>query len=370
MEDKKCLRGLSDDMTLFKSISSALLTFYRAHARVFPWRQNPTPYHVWISEIMLQQTTTKTVIEYYNRFMTRFPQIEDLARSDINEVLKYWEGLGYYSRAHNLHLAAKKILSFHHGSVPKSEKELLALPGIGPYTAHAILAIAFDQPYIALDGNFLRVGARLLNDHDFIDDKKTQNRISAFWQNCLFEDPSSFNQSIMDIGATICLPRQTPLCFQCPLKKFCAGYQFKTYDTLPFKHERKPKIEENLTVLLFQYKNLFALQKRPTAGLLKGMWQLPSLPEHQSVDEIHTYLKNIGLSALRIQKGPTLNHIFTHKKWTMSSYIIQLDDFSDKDIQKIFEWINYKDLKQKPIPTAFKQFFEFYDQESEQWYTV
>lgn len=312
-----------------KKLSTRVLSHYKENRRILPWREDPTPYHVWISEIMLQQTRVDTVIPYFERFVQTFPTIRALAEGDEDTLLKLWEGLGYYSRARNIHKAAKLIVDKYQGEMPGSKEELLRLPGIGPYTAGAIASIAFGKKETAVDGNLIRVGTRLLAYDRSVVNAEGKRDLENFWASLLPEkNAGDFNQAIMDIGATICLPNGDPLCLICPINEFCTAFELGLQTDFPKKEAKKPRRIEKKTVFLLHCEDKILLEKREDQGLLRGMWQFPMIDGHLSEDEARDHLQKTGLSAIRIHQGPRAKHIFSHIEWRMIAWEVRLDPFA------------------------------------------
>lgn len=316
-------------------IAQALLYWFDQHKRRhLPWRQDPTPYHVWVSEIMLQQTRVETVIDYYNRFMAKLPDISALASVAEDELLKLWEGLGYYSRARNLQKAALEIVHCHGGEIPRDRADLLALPGIGPYTAGAIRSIAFQEADIAADGNAYRIAARLTMEEGLVDKPQTRKNLEAYLKNQLsVERPGDFNQALMDLGSGICLANGTPLCDACPLFAACQAGRAGLGSAYPKREKKKKKGLEQLTVLVLRRGTDLFLAKRPKGGLLAGLWALPMWSGHLSQKEVEERLaRMLPSTPYRLKSvralGPA-RHLFTHKEWQMVGYEILLCESTD-----------------------------------------
>lgn len=302
-------------------IAPPLLEWFATNARVLPFRQNPTPYGVWVSEIMLQQTRVAAALEHYNRFMAELPTVAHLAACDDEKLFKLWEGLGYYSRARNLKKAAVQICQQHGGQLPADYEALLALPGIGEYTAGAIGSIAFGLPVPAVDGNVLRVFSRLYNDKNNITEPKTKR---LFTQRVRHHQPAAaagaYNEALMELGALICLPNGTPLCSQCPLQAICLARKAGRQAELPVKTKPKARRIAPMTVLLIKSEQGWLLQKRPAKGLLAGLWQPVLLEGHFAKEEAVTQLEKMGLP-VRIEAAlPPSKHIFSHIEWQMQAF--------------------------------------------------
>ena len=330
------------------NIVAPLLEWYSVNKRILPWRENTDPYRIWISEIMLQQTRVEAVKEYYLRFMKRFPNVAALAEAEEDEVLKYWEGLGYYSRARNLHKAAKQICSEHGGTFPSDYSAIRSLPGIGEYTAGAISSIAFEQPVPAVDGNVLRVISRITLDSRSIDDAAVKKDISIKLASVYpAEHRGDFTQSLMELGATVCLPNGEPLCDICPLAELCAAHQNNTALSYPVRREKRPRKTVEMTVLLLCCGDRIALRKRTEEGLLKGMWEFPNLSEKLDPEQLQKRFAAEGIAFLGKKK-----HIFTHVEWHMSGYRL---NFSAPLPE--YQWVTLAELREKyALPTAFAKF--------------
>ena len=302
-------------------MTAPLLAWYDLNGRTLPWRSVVTPYRTWVSEIMLQQTRVSAVIPYFERFMEELPDVSALAAVSEERLLKLWEGLGYYSRARNLQKAAKVIVSDFGGALPQSYHALLSLPGIGEYTAAAIASINFSEPVAAVDGNLLRVAARVSGCGEDIMDAKVRRLFRQRLDAAIDANrPGAYNQAMMDLGATVCLPNGAPKCEICPARTMCEAYKNGLTEVLPVRAKKKSrKIEERTVLLLFQGGKV-ALRKRPDTGLLAGLWEYPNLPE--SLDEAGALLAlaQMGLSAESIAPAGSAKHIFTHIEWDMKGY--------------------------------------------------
>lgn len=332
-----------------KECIELILNWYSENKRDFLWRRDTDPYKVWISEIMLQQTRIEAVIDYYSRFMTRLPTIKDLSFVSEDELLKLWEGLGYYSRARNLKKAACKIMEEYNGVFPSTYDEIIKLPGIGEYTAGAISSICFNEKQVAIDGNVMRVYCRVTDSDLDVSDLKVKKRIGEEIKKILPSNSGDFNQGIMELGEVICIPNGTPNCSNCPLKNHCLAHINHRESIIPRKVMKKEKLEEEYTLFLIQYKNQYALRKRST-GLLKNMWEFPNKDGFLTYDEVKGIIPNITDIKLSI----TNTHIFTHKKWFMNSYIIIVD----KKINS-YEWFTLEEIeKNLALPSAFTPFLE------------
>ena len=339
------------------NIVAPLLDWYRQNARRLPWRDEPTPYRVWISEIMLQQTRVEAVKPYFERFLQALPDVRALAEAKEETYLKLWEGLGYYSRVRNLHRAACLIMEQYGGELPRSFDELLSLPGIGPYTAGAVASIAYGIPVPAVDGNVLRVVTRLTADPSNISDPKVKQQIEERVRSVLpADEPGAFNQALMELGATVCLPNGVAQCEACPLRELCAGYAQGHPCSFPVKAAKKTRRIEQRAVLLFLCNQRLALHRRPNKGLLAGLWELPNELDLSSMQEIRQAVEKWGLTALRIEKCGQAKHIFTHIEWHMTAYRIRVEEALETGG---LQWVTPNELdRQYALPAAFRPFLE------------
>ncbi len=348
---------------VLSDIPKPLLRWYDENRRVLPWREEPTPYHVWISEIMLQQTRVEAVKPYFKRFMEELPDIRTLAYAEEDKLLKLWEGLGYYNRARNLQKAALQIEEEYGGNMPGEYEELLKLKGIGSYTAGAISSIAFRNPYPAVDGNVLRVVSRLREDPDDIAAAGTKKKVEADLAGIIPKDrPGDFNQAMMEIGAMVCLPNGAPKCGECPLNGLCRAYISGTQTQYPVKAAKKQRSVEKKTILVIRDENRAAICKRPAKGLLAGMYEFPAMEGHCSAREVISYLKEKGLATIRIQRLADSKHIFSHKEWHMIGYVVRVDELSDPGGNKPGNWLFIEPEeteKNYPIPSAYGAYTDY-----------
>ncbi len=317
-----------------------LLAWYRENRRVLPWREDPTPYHVWLSEIMLQQTRVEAVKEYYARFLAALPDISSLAAAPEDQVMKLWEGLGYYSRARNLQKAAKVVCTEYQGRMPETAAALRKLPGIGAYTAAAIASIACGEPEPALDGNLMRVFSRVTRYEGEICQRASKEAAERFYRGLFMAAPAgpgqssnlygSLNQALMDLGATICLPNGAPACGACPLSACCTIHlQAPGREAaLPIMPARKPRKVQRYTVFLLQDADRIALRRRPPKGLLAGLFEFPMTEGHLTEREALQYVRKLGFSPIRIEDAGAARHIFTHVEWDMVGYAVRVDELA------------------------------------------
>ncbi len=342
---------------LFK-ICNPLLKWYDTHKRILPWRETPAPYRVWVSEIMLQQTRVEAVKPYFERFMNALPDIAALAAAEEEELLKLWEGLGYYNRVRNMQKAAIQIMEEHNGYMPDNYEELLTLKGIGSYTAGAIASIAFGRAVPAVDGNVLRVISRIRMDEALITDAKVKRKVEEDLIQTMPQDrPGDFNQAMMEIGACVCIPNGAPRCLECPLQHICMAHAANRELEFPKKAAKKKRKIEEKTVLIIRDENKAALKKRPNKGLLAGMYELPTLEGYKTAEEIIQYLAESGLQTLYIQPLVDAKHIFTHKEWHMKGYMVRVDELEHKLLNEESEqwlFIEPQETQRKyPVPTAY-----------------
>ena len=334
-------------------LPGVLIPWYRENRRDLPWRRDTEPYHIWVSEIMLQQTRVEAVKGYYTRFLDRLPDIGALANCDDEELHKLWEGLGYYSRVRNLKKAARVILDRHGGVFPSDYPSVRALPGIGDYTAGAVCSIAFGLPTPAVDGNVLRVLGRLREDEAPIDLPAVKKRVRQELEQIYPADcPGEFTQALMELGATVCVPNGEPKCGLCPCRSFCAGKE--KWQELPVKLPKKAKKQENRTVFLLHCGETWAIEKRGDRGLLAGLWQFPNESGHFSTEEAVRWAEERGLHPRNVERSLDRHHIFTHIRWDMRAWFLEVDEAAGG-----FTWLTLQQIdEQAALPTAFRQFRE------------
>lgn len=347
-----------------EDICIPLLAWYDRNRRVLPWREEPTPYRVWVSEIMLQQTRVEAVKPYFLRFMKALPDIGALANAEEETLLKLWEGLGYYNRVRNLQRAAVQIEMKYGGHMPDTYEELLTLTGIGSYTAGAIASIAFGRPVPAVDGNVLRVLARLRRDDRIIDDAKVKAAVERDLKEIMPKDrPGDFNQAMMEIGACVCLPNGAPLCGNCPLGELCESHKAGVQKEYPKRQAKQARRTEHKTVLIVQQENRTAVRKRAGRGLLAGMYEFPSMEGFCTAEEVTAYLADNGLKALHIKPLEDAKHVFTHREWHMKGYMVRVDELEPgepRDETKDWIYIEPWQTKEKyPIPSAFAAYTKY-----------
>ena len=340
-------------------LGQSLLNWYDYHARTLPWRSDPNPYHVWISEIMLQQTRVETVISYYRNFLKHFPSIKELAEGDEEELMKVWEGLGYYRRARFMKEAAVQITDRFEGEMPEDYESLRSLPGIGDYTAGAIASIAFGQRRAAVDGNVLRVYARLLGQKEDISKAAIKRDIGReVLRTMPAERPGDFNQALMDLGAGVCLANGMPRCHECPWDTACTAHKAGKEREFPIKKEKKARKIEYKTVLCIEYKDCWILHRRDSEGLLAGMWELPCLEGYYSFEAVEKLLLQWDIEDYNLTGLGEGSHVFSHVEWRMQGYRLVIAELPSC-LLKDREWVlaSREDLTRKyAVPAAFNRF--------------
>ena len=328
-----------------------LVPWFLRAKRDLEWRNDPTPYRVWISEIMLQQTRVEAVKPYYDRFLSELPDVAALAAVDEARLLKLWEGLGYYRRARNLQAAARKIMQDYGGVFPSGYDDVRGLPGVGDYTAGAILSIAFGKPFPAVDGNVLRVVSRVTASREDIDLPKIRKELTAALAEVYPAGRcSEFTQGLMELGATVCLPNGAPLCTECPLAGICLASQKGLADEIPVRKAKSARpTKEFAVVVLRDAAGRFAVRRRPETGLLAGLCEFPNLEGRPDETALKT-----AFQADRIRKYGMARHVFTHVEWGMTLYLAETSDPPAG-----FEWVSRAALRSKiAVPSAFKAALE------------
>lgn len=357
----------------FKKLVQPLQTWFQRNARVLPWRENPLAYYVWVSEIMLQQTRVEAVKPYFDRFIRELPDVKALAECPEDKLLKLWEGLGYYNRVRNLKVAANQILEEYDGVIPSEYEELLKLKGIGHYTAGAIASIAYGKPVPAVDGNVLRVISRVTADNSDI----MKQSVKSGMEKVLFQlmndvqygnsvIPSIFNQALMELGATVCVPNGAPHCDECPWYELCEARKQDRIAEIPVKSKAKARKIEEKTVFIIKDGEQLALHKREKKGLLAGLYELPNTEGHLTEKEAIEYIKKQGYTPVRIQAVTDAKHIFSHVEWHMKGYVVflQAQEFVKEDrlSRNLQDWIfiDVEDTKDNyAIPSAFVKYTEY-----------
>ncbi len=337
-------------MNIFEKLPQALLPWYYENRRELPWRQDKEPYHIWLSEIMLQQTRVEAVRGYYRRFLEALPTVEALANCDDDALHKLWEGLGYYSRVRNLKKAAQAIVQA--GAFPKEYADVLALPGVGEYTAGAICSIAYDQPIPAVDGNVLRVISRLTEEETPIDWPAYKASVRQKLMEVYPAEAGDFTQALMELGATVCGPNRKPDCEKCPCREFCGSAIHGTAEQYPVRVPKRAKREEDKTVFILSCDGSIAIQKRENSGLLAGLWQFPNVPGKLETAQALEAVEKMGLKPKNVIRQVERSHIFTHIIWQMRGYYLEVDAIGGD-----FTWLTREEIEaDAALPTAFRQF--------------
>ncbi len=344
-------------------IVTPLLEWYDLNKRILPWRENRNPYRIWVSEIMLQQTRVEAVKPYFDRFTGVLPDVGSLAEIQEEQLLKLWEGLGYYNRVKNMQKAAKIIMDEYDGKMPQSYDLLLQLPGIGNYTAAAIASIAFEQPVVAVDGNVLRIITRLTaDDTDVLSDKfkkQIQEKLTGIVPS---GRPGDFTQALMELGATVCVPNGMPKCDLCPWKDLCEARRQGLTDSIPYKKQKKPRKIEPKTVLLLRDGEKTLIRKRPQTGLLAGLFEFPLFDGWLTDEEIKSEAEKFGYRALYIERLDDAVHIFSHKEWHMKGYLVKVEasEYTQSLKDESAYLVTPETIRTTyPIPSAFKAFAKY-----------
>ncbi len=344
------------DKTKILFMQRQLIDWYVKNHRKLPWRETRDPYYIWVSEVMLQQTRVDTVIPYFLNFIDKFSTVEALAKADEEEVLKAWEGLGYYSRVRNLQKGARVVMSQYGGVVPDNLYEIRKIPGIGPYTAGAILSIAYDKSVPAVDGNVMRVFSRLFCIKDDIAVGKTRNEMEKIGSVVVPEgNPSFFNQGLMELGALICTPL-SPKCETCPVYEHCCAAEKGMQNELPVKTKKQAAKEVALEVALVWKKDKLLLMKRPTDGLLASLWAFPVVEKEESWEPGNSIIQELkeqyGVTVEKIAYAFDAHHVFTHLKWNMKVFDCELSAEKTIEYPQI-QWVTLEETRNYAIPTAF-----------------
>lgn len=333
--------------------TAQLLMWYDENKRCLPWRDQPHPYDVWVSEIMLQQTRVEAVKPYFERFITALPTLADLAKCEDEVLAKLWEGLGYYNRVRNMKKCAIQCMETYGGKLPSTYEELLSLPGIGAYTAGAIASIAYKQKVPAVDGNVLRVFSRVLISEDDILKESTKKKFQDIILSYIPERCDAFNQALMELGAMICVPNAAPRCNICPVASECMGYQSGKAASLPNKKAKKARRKEKKTILVILHKDKVHLMHRPETGLLANLYQFDMVEGHLKKNEAEANAESIGTVEKCISLHPS-THIFSHIEWHMKGWLILLQEADEQGI-----WANAEEVAHTyAIPTAFRVYKE------------
>ena len=339
---------------IYGLLPDALLPWFYGNSRELPWRKTNDPYHIWLSEIMLQQTRVEAVKGYYQRFLEACPTIEALANADDAILHKLWEGLGYYSRVRNLKKAAQQIMSLYGGTFPGEYSQVLALPGIGEYTAGAVCSIAFNQPRAAVDGNVLRLITRLTRDATPIDSPALKKQVRCALEAVYPDRAGDFTQALMELGATLCGPNRKPKCEDCPCRSFCRGYLQGDADAYPVKKAKAARREEKRTVFILHCDGSYALRRRPDTGLLAGLWEFPNISGWYSVEDALREVQKLGIRPKEVLRQVHREHIFTHIRWDLQGIYLETAEQSEN-----LHWLTPEQIvTEAALPTAFRRFWE------------
>lgn len=340
--------------------SKHLLQWYHQNKRDLPWRQTDDPYKIWVSEIMLQQTRVDTVIPYYNRFLDAFPTVHDLARADQQQVLKLWEGLGYYSRGRNLHQAAKMVTEKFDGNLPSDYRSITKLKGIGPYSASAILSIAYQKKFAVVDGNVIRVLSRYYGIEEDIRSGAVKKKIQELADQLIpEEDPGDYNQAVMELGATVCTP-SSPACGACPVSSDCVAYQTVKTDTIPYKSPAKKIPHHQIAVgLIVSPQNKLLIALRPDDVMLGGLWEFPG-GKKENGESLSQAVQREMREELEVDvrvcgKFKQLKHTYSHFKITLHAFWCSITSGTPKPVSgKDLKWVTLSEIDQFPFPKANK----------------
>lgn len=360
-----------------RQLVEPLQRWFLNNARVLPWRENPTAYNVWISEIMLQQTRVEAVKPYFDRFIRELPDVKSLAECPEDKLLKLWEGLGYYNRVRNLKIAANQIMDEYDGRIPSEYEELLKLKGIGHYTAGAIASIAYGKAVPAVDGNVLRVISRVTADDSDIMKQSVRTHMEEKLLEVMTQGsreceakkteviPSIFNQALMELGATVCVPNGAPKCEPCPWNKLCGARKYNRIEEIPVKSKAKARRVEEKTVLIVKEGKRVALHRRANKGLLAGMYEFPNIEGRLTEKEVLSYVEEMGYTPIRIQQACEAKHIFSHVEWHMKGYVVFLQDVAyekknKKRKNEKWQFVEVEETKDNyAIPSAFVKYTEY-----------
>ena len=336
-----------------------LLAWFEGHARTLPWREDVTPYRVWVSEIMLQQTRVEAVKPYFERFVKKLPDVASLAQCKEDDLLKLWEGLGYYNRVRNMQAAARQVMEEYGGKIPSEYAELLKLKGIGHYTAGAVASIAYGVSVAAVDGNVLRVISRVSGDDRDIMKQQVRANMEAELEKIIPKGQAgAFNQALMELGATVCLPNGTPCCGECPWLEVCAAKKEGRIAQLPQKSKPAKRRVEERTVLLIRDGDKILIQKRPDRGLLAGLYEFPNEPGYLDRTSVISYVEAQGFAPLFVEQILDARHIFSHVEWLMKGYLVKVEPDKGADAARIFA--EFSELEKRyAVPSAFAAYMKY-----------
>ena len=348
----------------FKQEDAVKLTeWYEKNHRDLPWRDTGDPYHVWISEIMLQQTRIEAVIVKYQIFVHELPDIASLAAVQDDRLMRLWEGLGYYSRARNLKKCAQVLVKDYGGKLPENYEELVRLPGIGPYTAGAVASIAYGKPVPAVDVNVLRILARLFLTESDIKDPHTKDALQETLTPAYASEQiraGAFNQGLMELGQLICVPNGAPRCTECPLAESCLAYRENRTGDIPFRSKPNKRKCEERTLVIVRDEKRFVIRKRDDAGLLAGLYEFPGIGKHCDPQELRTMLALYIPEIQRLHRLPDAKHIFSHIEWHMQAYEVLVDDIRSLSLPENCIALTKEEMASAAIPSAFRTYIDYY----------
>lgn len=342
-----------------------LLAWFAVHRRCLPWREDKNPYRIWVSEIMLQQTRVEAVRPYFEQWLRTFPTMEAVAAATEDDVVKAWQGLGYYSRARNLQLGMQEVVTQYGGVIPQERQITESIRGIGPYTAGAILSIAFNRKEAAVDGNVLRIYARLYGVSDNILGSIGKNKITKLVEDTIdAEHPGDFNEALMDFGSAICIPKN-PHCESCPLTNSCKAYLENNVDILPVRIKKMGRKIIPITIYLIVYNGRYLLHRRPPSGVLQSMWEFPSGEGRFARKNLEETLASLGIEVSpRRDKIDERTHTFSHLQWKMKAYRVAIREDNQRDLlaevlPKDWRWVEPKDFFDLPWAGPHGKLTEF-----------
>lgn len=350
---------------MLNKIVEPLVDWYRENSRVLPWREQKNAYYTWVSEIMLQQTRVEAVKPYFQRFISELPDPATLAACPEEKLLKLWEGLGYYNRVRNMQQAARTVVEEYGGKLPADYRKLLALKGIGNYTAGAIASIAYGIPVPAVDGNVLRVVSRIKESRQDIMKQSVRREIEEELQKIMpAACPGDFNQALMELGALVCVPNGEPKCKECPAAFCCGACLHGTTEEIPVKGAKKERKVEERTVLVIQDGRMTAIHRRPAKGLLAGLYELPNIEGKLTREQVLDKVKELELEPLFIRELEPAKHIFSHVEWRMKGYLVRVSSLEQKKNNRLIFTEKNQVEKQYAIPSAFRAYVKYIKEET------
>lgn len=350
---------------MLNEIVDPLVDWYRENRRALPWREQKNAYYTWVSEIMLQQTRVEAVKPYFQRFISELPDPATLAACPEEKLLKLWEGLGYYNRVRNMQQAARTVVEEYGGKLPADYRKLLALKGIGNYTAGAIASIAYGIPVPAVDGNVLRVVSRIKESRQDIMKQSVRREIEEELQKIMpAACPGDFNQALMELGALVCVPNGEPKCKECPAAFCCGACLHGTTEEIPVKGAKKERKVEERTVLVIQDGRMTAIHRRPAKGLLAGLYELPNIEGKLTREQVLDKVKELELEPLFIRELEPAKHIFSHVEWRMKGYLVRVSSLEQKKNNRLIFTEKNQVEKQYAIPSAFRAYVKYIKEET------